>query len=750
MPFRSKNWGVGFKKIALKLFLIGLFSSICLISPFLISRITIINHFTPYLSNSDIAIFTPENITYTEPMSGHYPGTFSFDDVADGAQSPYWIGGVDGEIFAEIGGHKKVYGIIDNSGSTGGDVRHEWASEQDHGTIESWMRFTSNSQGCAFYLRRDGANYAIISINGGNFLYLDNMGTHNISGAPTPQVDTWYHIRFDFRGSYGSTYLGLASQYTYRIYIDGVAYGPYSYAVNDDLNRFQVHTAIAADSLTVYWDAVGYSWDPNYSIGDNLNEGLLLSFDTTFTPDWIGYSFDGQFLKTILGNSTILFPITPGRHTIQVFGNDSLGTIYESDIRYFTVKFIKIFIPENMTYSEPMSGYYPGTFSFDDVADGAQSPYWIGGVDGEIFAEIGNHKKVYGIIDNSGSTGGDVKHEWAYSQDHGTIESWMRFTNSTQGSAFYIRLDGLNLCVLAVGDDSFKYLDNTGSHDIVGAPTPQTNTWYHIRFDFRGSYGSTYQGLVDQYTYRIYINGVPYGHYNYAANNDLNQFRAHTGVAADNVTFYWDAVGYSWDPNYSIGDNLNEGLLLSFENHTNLDWIGYSLNSQLNKTILGNSTIPFPSNDGLHSIQVFGNTTGGVIYDSDVRYFTTDRSAPLISGINYVIELEQYSYFPLHWNVYDISGGTYIILKNGSIESMGSFQNNDIISIILDTAELGYSNYTLITTDAFGRVSSHTVMVKIIEEHYEPMIPGFNVLTLFCIIIITVGILNKTKIKHKK
>ncbi len=35
----------------------------------------------------------------------------------------------------------------------------------------------------------------------------------------------------------------------------------------------------------------------------------------------------------------------------------------------------------------------------------------------------------------------------------------------------------------------------------------------------------------------------------------------------------WD--GFSWDPNYNVGDNLNEGLMLFFENDTNLDWRGY-------------------------------------------------------------------------------------------------------------------------------------------------------------------------------
>ena len=93
--------------------------------------------------------------------------------------------------------------------------------------------------------------------------------------------------------------------------------------------------------------------------------------------------------------------------------------------------------------------------------------------------------------------------------------------------------------------------------------------------------------------------------------------------------WYLDAIGYSWDSNYNAGDNLNEGLLLSFESTPTLDWIGHSLDGAVNKTILGNATIPIPS-DGIHNIQVFGNDTMGTMYESDVRYFTIDTNSPTI------------------------------------------------------------------------------------------------------------------------
>lgn len=74
---------------------------------------------------------------------------------------------------------------------------------------------------------------------------------------------------------------------------------------------------------------------------------------------------------------------------------------------------------------------------------------------------------------------------------------------------------------------------------------------------------------------------------------------------------------------------MNEGLLLSFENNTNLDWMGYSLDGQNNVTILGNTTIPMLE-DGQHVIQVFSNNSFGNIFQSERRHFSIDTKIPEI------------------------------------------------------------------------------------------------------------------------
>jgi hypothetical protein len=583
------------------------------------------NPINPYdlkSSGPEINITTPESITYHTAMEGYYPGTFSFEDVLHGQDHPSWTG-ADGDINDEVGNHKKVYEIVDNSGATGGDTYHSWVSAQDHGTIESWFRFTSNTEATGFLIRLDGTLVCALSVSASNFMYSDDSGNHDISGAPTPQINRWYHIRFDFRGSYGSTYQGLTSQYTYKIYIDGVEYGPYNFASNNDPNRFQAHTAVAASGVTMYWDAVGYSWDPDYNVGDNLNEGLLLSFDLGFTHDWLGYSLDGQSNKTILGDSSIPYPDQDGLHTIQVFGNDSIGNMYESDVRYFNTRIIKIITPENITYTQPMSGYYPATYGFEDSDAGEDPKGWtvdeVGGTV-SVQSEIGGHKNVVDIYKTSAGSGITCYIIQTFeNQTSGTIEWWWRATSNTGRTHIQIFEDSKRLISLALHDDTRLQYHDQGNW--LDGFTYSANTWYWVSMNI--------DMTTDTYGFSIYDEagdlkqtGSDYTFYASSTGKNFNTIYFSTGNFISGYHHYVDAVGYSWDPDYNLGANLNEGLLLSFTNSTNLDWKGYSLDGSPTTTILGNTTFSFPNVDGLHTIQVFGNDSLGTDFESDVRYFS--------------------------------------------------------------------------------------------------------------------------------
>ena len=67
---------------------------------------------------------------------------------------------------------------------------------------------------------------------------------------------------------------------------------------------------------------------------------------------WKAYSLNGNSNVSFSGNNVnVSLPELNGVHTIQVFGNNSVGTMFESEVRYFTLNYpIKLDSPFNTTY----------------------------------------------------------------------------------------------------------------------------------------------------------------------------------------------------------------------------------------------------------------------------------------------------------------------------------------------------------------------------------------------------------------
>ncbi|GAJ01249.1 unnamed protein product, partial [marine sediment metagenome] len=187
--------------------------------------------------------------------------------------------------------------------------------------------------------------------------------------------------------------------------------------------------------------------------------------------------------------------------------------------------------------------------------------------------------------------------------------------NSTGDYALRIGIDYMN-------DDMFVWRTSSTTAQQFGAGKYSDNTWFHIRIDFD----------IPTKKFDIYLDGIKEVDQEdlfYDINSVQHVRFDQTGTYSG---WYLDALSFSWDLDYIIGDNLYEGLLLSFDNSTNFDWIGYSLDGQANKTILGNTTIPMPE-DGSHYIQISGYSSLGTTYQSDIRYFSVDTGSPEITII---------------------------------------------------------------------------------------------------------------------
>ncbi|MFX1281422.1 MAG: hypothetical protein ACFFA3_18890, partial [Promethearchaeota archaeon] len=540
-----------------------------------------------------INIITPANKTYFEPMSGYYPATYGFESEYDDSL-PSYLTLVDTypiSVISSRTGHNKVLWFDDNGYSYRAGCSNYFNNNISSGTIEYWFlvddaydRTVSGIRQGTNYTVNMGSRYDLWRYNDG--VTVDLVIQQATGGnMPGPLDNTWHHIKISFECTLGN-YMGL-DQYTWKCWINGIESTAMPFYSNEPYtDNFYMATSTAHTTYNMYIDAIGYSWEPDYDIGDNLKEGLLLGFTSNVTLDWIGYSLDGTLNKTIIGNTTISFPNYDGLHSIQVCGNDTLGTMYKSDIRYFTTQVFNLITPENVTYTEPMSGYYPATYGFENDADGADPEEWLDasgvGSDVQVISNFLGHNKVLRGYDGGGSS---WKIENNITAREGTIELWWAVSSITGGDSHQVNVrdgyyEGEFLFSVGCLDGQIRVLTSGDWYDIPGLTTT-ANTWDHVRIDFRSNSGSPYNGLNTN-EFKLYYNGVNQGTFAFNKTGDSSILRIYSGSAPSDHYGYYDAIGYSWDPSYTLGDNLEEGLLLGFDTSFSLDWLGYSLDGELN------------------------------------------------------------------------------------------------------------------------------------------------------------------------
>jgi hypothetical protein len=307
----------------------------------------------PKSNDGEIIIITPENKTYTEPMGGYYPATYGFEDDPGGnygsamrffdeyqgySQGTYcWIKSVKGISY----GHRDFIKMADAQGGSYTWGVHNFDNPQAIGTIEFYLWSAYNGGGSTLqrhYLQLRASDNTIafritIQLHDGKIVYYDGSNWQEIA---TIILGDWYHhsISFDCNE-------GLKGQFTWVITNDlGTEVGRVENIEFENdlstLDEMYFGTNLNDYGGDTFWDAFGFSWNPNYNIGDNLNEGLLLGYDSTTPLQWQGYSLDGQDNVTISGNYTFPMP-SNGVHNVQIFGNDTLGDNYASNLRWFTV-----------------------------------------------------------------------------------------------------------------------------------------------------------------------------------------------------------------------------------------------------------------------------------------------------------------------------------------------------------------------------------------------------------------------------
>jgi len=460
-----------------------------------------------------------------------------------------------------------------------------------------------------------------------------------------------------------------------------------------------------------------------------------------------------NFKKKIIIVSFLVFTISVNfvffSHLLNKY--NSSNKVQEKPFEFYNLKVsgqeINITTPENKTYTAPMSGYYPATYGFENDAIGSDPMEWsvyeVGGTV-NIITSLGNHNKIVELHNNAPD---HTRLTNTFSATAtGTIECWVR-TNTIISESIVLRaVDGPSTDEFLISVNSttnkWKYYDGGTWHDMIADIA--ANTWYHFRIEF---------DCTDDW--HVWIEGVSQDGgtgFDYRGSpTQMDRFLMGTTETATECYAYFDAVGYSWDPNYNIGDNLNEGLLLSYENNTNLVWKGYSLDGQANRTILGNTTIPLPD-DGLHTIQVFGTDPLGINYESDIRFFFVDVNPPTshlfftpYNGSNEAIKSTNFTITADDGTGSGISVIRYKINDSSWISYTEPFN--------LSSYDYGYYSITYQAIDQVGHMETeNSRLIKLVEESSEPsepVIDGYNLFVMLYIIGIISAMFLKKKFKLK-
>jgi PKD repeat protein len=163
----------------------------------------------------------------------------------------------------------------------------------------------------------------------------------------------------------------------------------------------------------------------------------------------------------------------------------------------------------------------------------------------------GYTNEVVRLLDRSSSLQAYLENSFA-NQQYGTVEFWVKSNDASVFTWAISLWDGTSMAFsIAMDDDKWKYSNGSGYNEMSEVGTPTDNEWYWLRIDFCAS--GTYLNLSAQ-QFKVNVNGTWSNTYSFGSITQLNKVRIESGTS-DTGTAWIDAIGYSWDPDYDIGDN---------------------------------------------------------------------------------------------------------------------------------------------------------------------------------------------------
>ncbi len=292
------------------------------------------------------------------------------------------------------------------------------------------------------------------------------------------------------------------------------------------------------------------SMDANFTI-------LMKDFNDSGAPFWRNIS------STVFINSSI----DKNKYINDMITNENLNLI------------------RNPYYNLSLWSNFTGTFSFDnELGHSGTAIEFIDEHNGTqtatVIKEEDTHEYVLKIEDTSDSDYVGVYNNLSVYQPNGTIEFWYKTNNVTKPN--YIDLFGNNgsIQTIFINNSQWYYIDKDNLTALIpNVNDPISNEWMHIRIDFECTDGD-YSTLGEQ-EFKIYVDGINSGILDFRGINNNNTkfgklgFRTNISNDGINIIQYIDAIGYSWNESYSIGDNFKR---VGFINEANCSVIQFVFN----------------------------------------------------------------------------------------------------------------------------------------------------------------------------
>lgn len=309
-------------------------------------------------------------------------------------------------------------------------------------------------------------------------------------------------------------------------------------------------------------------------------------------------------IASTTSRSYIDYSPTPGTWWYYVKAKNSYGTSSASNKRSIKITPLEILSPQNGNIVAYHSGYYPATYGFDWDTVGTEPVGWIsenGGSASTVVSEGDvNHRRVLKCYNDLFFDGFYSISKSFNNQSEGTIEFYIKSSSanahhfalySNEDPIIYFKIENQKILVytLVVIEPDLPQLPYTELAWVEWAHVSIWKyIWYHLKIDFNCGSNLFTLYLNENHENRLIASFLDVDH----INKNINKIRFFSeGIDSKGETCWIDAIGFSWDPYYNEGDNLQEGLKLDVNGEGDVSQLTCTINPSISTNIFNSELI---------------------------------------------------------------------------------------------------------------------------------------------------------------